>query len=725
MSTDVRDPLAFHLTGRRAGGLRSVGSDLRPALFARYHDLSALRYDFPVVLVAEGGEPGEVRSLASVVDELRRALAGTPDADRVMAHVLRLERAIRAHVVRQGGGRLAELWQAAASTLAGNGDASLAESLGRARALLAVDGDVVDCDRALPRRLLIHAWRAVQARKAARVGALIATLVARLSEILRADVARSAAGRSPARLRAAVGTRFADAFDFEALSRALVESGPRSSLTPARRERIRSLVTTLETQRFYAIRPGGPAPHVFAFDDLEAARKAYRTRLPELLAVVNALGMAELEIRGEYEESRHDAYFGSRSEPDLDPRDLELFPNYLVLLDEGAMTAEDHASLLALLSSGLPAKVMVQSDDLAADWAGGIGVRQRRLATTAMGLSDVYVLQATASHLPRERKDVERGLAYAGPALFSVYSGDTGAADRPAPYLLAAAALESRAFPAIVYDPSAGPDWASRCDLEANPQVDRDWPLHPLPYEDHDHQRRSEEVAFTVVDFLAADPRFASHFARVTGGTDAAGLEPVSAAIPRAPGARTELAPFVWLVDDTHALARAVVDEKLVREARRCREQWHSLQELGGVHNSFAERALARERREAEARALAAAPVGAATPVAPAAASPVAVDASAAEPAPAPDAAPERASGEAWIETPRCSTCNECIQLNGRMFAYNENRQAYIKDPAAGTFRELVEAAESCQVAIIHPGKPRNPEEPGLDELLARASAFD
>ena len=58
------------------------------------------------------------------------------------------------------------------------------------------------------------------------------------------------------------------------------------------------------------------------------------------------------------------------------------------------------------------------------------------------------------------------------------------------------------------------------------------------------------------------------------------------------------------------------------------------------------------------------------------------------------------------------------------MFAYNENKQAYIANPDAGTFRELVEAAESCQVAVIHPGKPRNPKEPGLDELIKRAEPF-
>ena len=36
----------------------------------------------------------------------------------------------------------------------------------------------------------------------------------------------------------------------------------------------------------------------------------------------------------------------------------------------------------------------------------------------------------------------------------------------------------------------------------------------------------------------------------------------------------------------------------------------------------------------------------------------------------------------------------------------------------------LVQAAEACQVAIIHPGKPKNPNEPGLEELLERAKPF-
>jgi len=87
-------------------------------------------------------------------------------------------------------------------------------------------------------------------------------------------------------------------------------------------------------------------------------------------------------------------------------------------------------------------------------------------------------------------------------------------------------------------------------------------------------------------------------------------------------------------------------------------------------------------------------------------------------------APPERNPDEAWIETARCPSCNECQNINDKMFKYNGNKQAYIVDVKLGTYRQMVEAAEACQVSIIHPGKPWNPNEPGLDELITRADAF-
>ena len=81
----------------------------------------------------------------------------------------------------------------------------------------------------------------------------------------------------------------------------------------------------------------------------------------------------------------------------------------------------------------------------------------------------------------------------------------------------------------------------------------------------------------------------------------------------------------------------------------------------------------------------------------------------------------EPLTSEPWIESIRYTSCDECTGINNKMFAYNEEGQAYIKDPRAGTFRELVLAAEKCAPSVIHPGDPLNPDEKDLDKLIERA----
>ena len=53
------------------------------------------------------------------------------------------------------------------------------------------------------------------------------------------------------------------------------------------------------------------------------------------------------------------------------------------------------------------------------------------------------------------------------------------------------------------------------------------------------------------------------------------------------------------------------------------------------------------------------------------------------------------------------------------MFAYNADKQAFVKDASAGTFEQLVTAAERCPVSIIHPGTPLNPKEKDVEKWIA------
>jgi ferredoxin len=253
----------------------------------------------------------------------------------------------------------------------------------------------------------------------------------------------------------------------------------------------------------------------------------------------------------------------------------------------------------------------------------------------------------------------------------------------------------------------------------------------PFEYADENLQRVTEEAPFTVADFVLCDTRYADHFARVPRARWNGAMIPADEWLARDSKSVDDAIPYVLAVDRDDVLQRVIVDARLMQTVARCRTFWHRLQEQGGIHNSHAEILLAREKakwEQAKAKELddLKATTGAAGPeaaakgeVAPAAAPTAATAAAAAEPA-----APERNPDEAWIETSRCPSCNECQNINDKVFKYNDNKQAYITDVKLGTYRQLVEAAEACQVSIIHPGKPWNPNEPGLDELIQRAEAF-
>ena len=731
MDTQLKAGLVFHLTGRRADGgtTDATIAGLRPALTARHRDLESLRYDFPVVLAGAGDD--WVRPLSGLVDEALRAVAPAGVAGEARRRRgLAIEREMRRLTAAGAQGTLSELWDRAAGTLAPPSDTVFHRDARVLRDSLSADGPVADCDASLPARFLRHAWAAVQRDRARVARERIDRLAIRLGEILRADRARSSEALAGPALQASIGTAHHRMFDFDAMSRLLARGGPRGGLGERRRRRVEEALDVLVTQRFFprGADPKAPPAHEFEFRSAAAALAAFRERLPEAARLLKALQVAELEVDGSYVEDVHDAIFASYDERSVTAEDLALFPDYLVCLEHGEPGAA--GTLSEALSSGVPLKVVVHVADLVEESALGqgrfaFGVRAAQLASASMGLEDVFVLQTAASNLLQLRSRVERGLRYGGPALFSVYAAPAGG---PLPaYLRTAAAMQSRAFPAFSYDPAAGTDLASRFSLENNPQPESDWPVDDLEYADQELQAVKASIAFTYADFALCDGRLAGHFDVAPRALWAEGMIQAQEWLARPPEDPAGALPYVLAVDEADLLCRLVVDERLMRAALRCRDAWHRLQELGGIHDSHAARLIARERKaweEEHRREAAAAP--------PAAAAPAAAALQAAEPAAqAPAAAPAAAEAEAarnpdeaYIETVRCSTCNECTQVNPRMFAYNENKQAYIADLKAGTYRQLVEAAESCQVSVIHPGKPWDPEEPGLEELVERAKPF-
>jgi hypothetical protein len=629
-------------------------------------------------------------------------------------HILRLEARMRELASGSPGLPLDELWRRGEKSLLADCDDGEAEWLGNsiatARFALHAKGLVVDCDARLPARLITHAWQRLGHGRG-EMPSNIAKLIIKLRNFLKVDELKLERARSPRQLQAAVGKRHADLFDFERLAELLDEAPPQNVLPAARKRRARDALHVLESQRFFALATDQNT-HRFVFDSLAGALKAYEQRLEEMSAVVKAVAIAELELGNAYVEDKHDSYFERFSTQSLTSEDIAQFPSYLVCLNESECTSRDLARLIEIVTCDLPIKVLIHvGDPLGApspvDGLPHRGSFAQQLAGTFVA-GNAFVMQSPAANLFRQREDIRKGIEYAGPAIISTYVPAPDDSPALPPYLLAAAALESRVFPAFSYDPAAGEGIANRFDISHNPQVEKDWPVREFSYEDEELQVVREDLSFTLADFAVLQPAYSDHFAVAARESWSDDLVDVAECIGAADTRNIDRVPNIAVVDCDNVLQRLVVDEKLIRIARRCRNRWQALQELGGVHSSFA---VTESPSTPENVA----------PVAPSEA------ASDAEPAPVADVTdvPSESIDDPYIETPRCTTCDECTKRNDRMFAYDDNRQAYIKDPDAGTYRELVEAAEMCQVAIIHPGKPRNSDEPGLDELIRRAAPFN
>ena len=77
-----------------------------------------------------------------------------------------------------------------------------------------------------------------------------------------------------------------------------------------------------------------------------------------------------------------------------------------------------------------------------------------------------------------------------------------------------------------------------------------------------------------------------------------------------------------------------------------------------------------------------------------------------------------------WVDSPECTACDDCIDINADIFTYNDQKQVVIANPQAGSYKDIVKAAEKCTAECIHPGTPFNNNEAGLDKLIKRAEKY-
>ena len=488
-----------------------------------------------------------------------------------------------------------------------------------------------------------------------------------------------------------------------------------------------------------------------------------------------ALRVAALEADDRYDPAVHDSWFAGFDWQAFSDEELPSVTRIVALVSADYLAGDGLPSFSQMLGSRRPVHVLswvrAYDNPAARSGEGPFDAYRFELAYFGVGHRQAVVAQTSAA----KHDDLLAGYLCAldgnRTSLHLVNRGTQTKSKQPIldPWFVASAALESRAHPFLLVNPCAGDRAAERVSFDGNPQADQDWPEEVLEYEQAEGDREEMSLAFTFADYALLMPALHEHFRMVPKGYESDDLVPVADYLERDDESVERLVPFVWGIDEDGTLIRLAISRALVFACRDRLNYWRTLQEMAGVHNVYVEAAVERVLEDARAAAEAereellkahseeldsarseaagdamgqlvdvlmgadlssmvsgGAPATMPPPSeAPADNTPEAAPAEEPEPAPEPEEDEDIGFDEPWIDTAACTTCDDCLNINKMMFEYNEDKQAYLKDPRAGTYEELVRAAETCPAKCIHPGKPLNPNEPGLEELVARAEPFN
>ncbi len=510
------------------------------------------------------------------------------------------------------------------------------------------------------------------------------------------------------------------------------------------------------------------------------AAEIFDNQADEYAKLFAAMRVARLELASAYDPDRHEDLLKNFDWEAFTREEMLAMPPVLALETAQNLAGEGMLSLSRLQLSGRPVIVLVlvhpaEDPGLPLHEDPMIGYRFE-LAYLGISHRESLVQQSSAASPRHLMAGYDRALESMRASLHVVagVSRTYKPVTRLGMWLHESAALEGRAHPFFRYDPAKGESWAQRLDFSSNPQPEKDWPTYSFPYRTASNAEETMDLAFTFADFALLEPQYRDHFRVVPEECVCDELISMEKYLTLSTHEEyLQYIPIIWAVDSDGCLQRLVVSRRLAYVCRDRLGFWHTLQELAGIRNEYVRVAVDEEREKLKAEfehekeqlaleynaeiervrnetaqevmerlaagllatdpsTITASPASAQRTIQPPSA-PVTestesestvLDGDDAKPAEEAETEVDEGPEDPWIDSILCTTCNDCTNINSQMFVYNANKQAVIGDPSAGTYAELVQAAEKCPSRCIHPGTPQNPDEPNLEELIKRAKPF-
>ncbi len=488
---------------------------------------------------------------------------------------------------------------------------------------------------------------------------------------------------------------------------------------------------------------------------------------------IAAQRIATLELKDDFVDDVHIDFYDNFTWHRLTSEEMQHFPQVIFIGETQGFLKHNLERFSKLLSLNKPIRLLalekrlVNAPNPDVNWEDASHGYRQELAAIAIAHRSTHTFQCALNQPLDVYSGMKKCLEVDAPSIMHFLIPDTDEI-KLAEVLKLTSAVEGRFFPSITYDLSKGNKWGSRFDISANPHPESNWPVYDFDFFDIDGEKKTQQLTFTYADYKATSKEKVEELMMIPESFKSDDLIHIVDFLNTPVEKLTGKVPFIWLVNQDNCLKRAALPYMWVVSCQERLDNWNYIQELGGVNSYHVTEALDREKKkweeeksaeikllnaEAEktvntAKANAAneamerltnvllgldnlpvgAPVKTGQPVQqggkPSATAKPAAEKKA-KPAPKKVEKVEEEQAEAWLESFKCTTCNECTEKFPHIFEYNEDKQAFIKEGFKGKFSELVLAAEECPAACIHPGAPQNKKEKDVDEFIKRAAKFN
>ena len=485
------------------------------------------------------------------------------------------------------------------------------------------------------------------------------------------------------------------------------------------------------------------ANHLFQ-DSASVALGLFEGHMVKMAEGFKAIRMAKAELDGAENFAALEKELTYFNWERFSDEEFLLCPPVVSVGGDGAMFDIGFQNVSRALMSGRPIKILVldtqvysntggqactsgfmgQVSDMAPYGKAWKGKKESRKEMSLIGAAHrtAFILQGNVSNYTHLIEGFIDGINARRPALFTIYSvcqPEHAVAD-DATFARSKMALESRAFPILRFDPEGGDSWEDCLNLDGNPNLEDDWLSYRLEYEDEEGNKEHMELPMTFADFAVAEGRFRKHFRVAPRDTWNENMVLLAEFLEMDEEERDGKFPFIWAVDKKNRLIRVLIAAELVASAEERMHFWRTLKALAGITKKVDPEQIAAQVRAETAQKLAAGLMAMLGGDAAAALLPAAMPATA-------GGAPAAGGGgyePVWIEQSECTSCDECVKINPKIFEYDANKKAFVKDPRGGAYKDIVRAAEKCTGKCIHPGTPADPNEKGLDKLVKRAEKY-